>query len=303
MKRRSLVSLTIASLATALVASDADALLISSFGPIDGVAAQRPTYTNCSQCHFGNAVNGGDGSMVISGVPAVYTPGTAYPIQVTLEDPGQLRWGFEMVVLDEAGSNLGSLASVDPNTQVSTDFTGRMFAKHTLAGTMAGTMNGPVSWNVAWTAPAAASGPASFYAAGNAANFNGSTSGDFIYTAASVAADTAGDALLVLQPDTLFPRRGTTWNVRARIRDTSNAANSVLLVSRVNLGGGNFFPPTGFLLPPVSVSLVPDGQLDATLTHPIAAMTPLITATYEGFIGRAPSTLVDADSFTFSVTP
>ena len=38
------------------------------------------------------------------------------------------------------------------------------------------------SWEIEWTAPSAGAGTVDFYFAGNAANQNGSTSGDYIYT-------------------------------------------------------------------------------------------------------------------------
>jgi hypothetical protein len=46
----------------------------------------------------------------------------------------------------------------------------------------ASTISGTITWNFQWTAPAAGTGPVTFYVASNAANNNGSTSGDEIYT-------------------------------------------------------------------------------------------------------------------------
>ena len=54
--------------------------------------------------------------------------------------------------------------------------------KHTSTGTYNGTSNGPVTWQFDWTVPDPAVGTITFYAAGNAANGNGSTSGDYIYS-------------------------------------------------------------------------------------------------------------------------
>ena len=57
--------------------------------------------------------------------------------------------------------------------------------KHTSAGTFAGTP-GPTSWQYQWTAPAASVASVTFYAAGNAANGTGNTSGDYIYTQSAI---------------------------------------------------------------------------------------------------------------------
>ncbi len=291
-------------LSLSLVATGSAAALFNSFGPIDGVAAQPTTYANCSQCHIGNAVNGGDGSLVISGVPAEYTPGTTYTLTVTLQDPGQARWGFELVALDQLDANAGSLAAGGPDTQVSTDILGRQFVKHTSSGTHAGTLDGPVSWTFDWKSPPAGTGTVSFFCAGNAADNDLSPSGDFIYTAATASAELGSgtQATLVLQPDSPRPRRGTTLAVRARIRNHQASASSTTLVSRLRLPNGNTFPATGWLLPPIPVSLPSLGQGEADMLHAVPITAPLITATYEAFIGSA-GNLVSQDSFTVTVLP
>jgi hypothetical protein len=58
---------------------------------------------------------------------------------------------------------------------------GKIYVEHIPAGTHAGDP-GPVSWSFEWTAPETPPDSVVFYAAGNAANNNGSTSGDYIYT-------------------------------------------------------------------------------------------------------------------------
>src|SRR5262249_59953992 len=57
----------------------------------------------------------------------------------------------------------------------------RQYIEHTFNGIQP-TGSGEGSWVFTWTAPATSVGRVTFYAAGNAANGNGGTSGDFIYT-------------------------------------------------------------------------------------------------------------------------
>lgn len=147
--------------------------LAYSGGPPDGRTG-APGEGNCTACHSGT-LNSGDGQLAIDG-PTQFTAGETYTLTVSLQDPGQQRWGFELTQLGE-----GSLTSTDGNTQVSSSG-GNDYAKHTSVGTHNGTPDGPVSWTFDWTAPAEAPETVTFYAAGNAANGNGSTSGDFIYT-------------------------------------------------------------------------------------------------------------------------
>ena len=78
------------------------------------------------------------------------------------------------------------LASDALNTQKSTVpgglLAGRQYIKHTQAGTYASSASG--QWSFKWVAPNPVSGTARFYVAGNAANNNGTSGGDFIYVAA-----------------------------------------------------------------------------------------------------------------------
>ncbi len=37
--------------------------------------------------------------------------------------------------------------------------------------------------------------------------------------------------------------------------------------------------------------------------HPVPPTAPILTATYEGYVGRPPAILVDAESFVFETLP
>ena len=146
-----------------------------SNGPPDGVTG-APDEVNCTVCHTSFEVNSGDGSLVISG-PASYQAGQSYPITVTLQDPGQQRWGFELTT-----QGVGLFTITDPQrTQVEQSFL-YQYVKHTQEGTHAGFFDGPNSWTFTWTAPAQPAGTIWLYAAGNASNDSGDDQGDYIYT-------------------------------------------------------------------------------------------------------------------------
>jgi hypothetical protein len=136
---------------------------------------------NCTACHNSFPVDSGDGELTLSGVPATYSPGTDYMLTIHLEDPDQIRWGFEMTVITEDGDEGGVLASLDSLTQVSgTPEDGdRDYIKHTLEGTQLDEEAG--EWTIQWTAPAEGTGEVTFYLAGNAANGNFNNQGDYIY--------------------------------------------------------------------------------------------------------------------------
>jgi len=174
-------------------------ILVASYsgGPPDAHTG-APSETTCRDCH-GTAV--GTGSLTIIGVPAQYNLRQTYTLTATIQNAAQKRWGFELTAVDAAAKGAGQFTLTDiVNTQLSDNAApARDYVKHTTAGTFNGTLDGPVSWNFDWKAPAVSVHTITFYAAGNAANGNFTTTGDFVYTT-SVAAtsvsccDLPGDA-------------------------------------------------------------------------------------------------------------
>jgi uncharacterized protein (TIGR03437 family) len=110
---------------------------------------------------------------------------------VQVADPTQRRWGFELSARlnsNPENGDAGNLISIDNMTQVICEdnapkpcVSGPTFITHTSAGTRNGTLNG-ATFQFDWIPPATNAGPVTFYVAGNAANGNGSSSGDLIYT-------------------------------------------------------------------------------------------------------------------------
>ena len=153
-----------------------------SGGPPDGVSGNPPANANCTQCHGDFGVNSGNGLLELQG-PSTYIPGDTYDLTVDLADPDQSRWGFELTVLASTLQQAGTVVVTEPGTTQLSDNPAPDpdFLKHTSGGTFPGNPNGG-TWNFQWVAPDAGMGTVTFYVAGNAANNNGSTSGDYIYT-------------------------------------------------------------------------------------------------------------------------
>lgn len=155
-------------------------------GPPDGRAGDPPANLTCKDigCHNTFPLNGGDGNLSIQGLPAAYSPDGVYELRVVLNDPDQLRWGFEATVIQPAsGNQAGVLAPDDTMLVQVSEGAGNLrdYIKHKEPGTFAGQEDG-ASWTILWTAPPAGTGTAHFYLAGNAANNNGFPTNDFIYT-------------------------------------------------------------------------------------------------------------------------
>ena len=158
-----------------------------------------PAEATCRGCHTTNPLNSG-GSVTILNAPAVYKPDSTYILTVELastQTSGSAgrKWGFELTAANgTTGAGYGTLALTFADTTTTRiingagSFSTRRYGQHISAGTRTGAAS-PVSWTMRWTAPNAASSTAEarFFAAGNAANGDGSSSGDWIYTGSAAS--------------------------------------------------------------------------------------------------------------------
>jgi hypothetical protein len=169
------------------------ALAVSGGAPPGMTGA--PPGDNCTSCHTGSA-NSGPGSLMVEFPNGnTYAPGQTYKLRVTLSDPAAERWGFQITARRGAQQlDLAGVFSIEEpgRTQFAPGSAPGEFVTHTFDGTAPGT-SGANSWEVNWTAPAAGAGPVTFYAAGNAANNDGTHDGDSIYVTAMVVEEGIAD--------------------------------------------------------------------------------------------------------------
>jgi uncharacterized protein (TIGR03437 family) len=204
MQKRSRINLS-RSFAALVLAAIPPLLFGYAEGPPPGHAGVPNEHT-CSECHSGP---GGSGSVAASGFPAslTYTPGAAQTLTVTVSDPSQKRWGFQLTarVHGDPQTQAGTFTpGSDGFTQLScgaAPFSGNnlsnptvgnscatqsnaplQYIEHTVSGTRLG-QTGSATFTFTWTPPASSVGPIDIYVAGNAANGNSSPTGDNIYTA------------------------------------------------------------------------------------------------------------------------
>ncbi|HEY8411955.1 MAG TPA: PQQ-dependent sugar dehydrogenase [Pyrinomonadaceae bacterium] len=243
-----------------------------SAGPPAGyTGAPQELPEACAECHV--PPDAGTGRISIS-APQTYIPGQTYPITVTHTntDPTRLRWGFELTVLDNASDEkAGELQNTDGLTQVLNNAgptSARQYIEHTAVGTFIGQQHG-ASWTFNWTAPATDVGPVTFYAAGNQANNDGNTSGDYIYKTfvASAPASTTPDFALDVNPasQTAVPGGSASYTVTI----TPFAG----FTGQVNLSATNLPTATTASFNPVSVNITDPNPQSATLTLNTAANT------------------------------
>ncbi len=143
------------SIITAITLFTAYLSLTSSSGGISGVAT-----SGCS-CH--GAAN--TATMVsVTGFPANYANGVAYPITITVTNPSMVEAGFTLTVSNGTLS-AGSVGTVISGLEI----------RHNTPKTL---VAGSASWTFMWTAPMTGSSSNTAAAAGNAVNNNNGTSGD-----------------------------------------------------------------------------------------------------------------------------
>jgi hypothetical protein len=140
----------------------------------------------CHQCHSNHPLNDPTGRLTLAGVPASYTPGQRYLITVTVEQPQLVRAGFQLSARFDSGANAGMFQATDERVEVIPDDAGRItYAQHSPAGAD-GSEAGQRRWALEWVAPPVTM-PVVFHLAANAANGDGLSRGDFIYTATTTS--------------------------------------------------------------------------------------------------------------------
>lgn len=130
----------------------------------------------CTQCHGGSATQ--QEGWLSSNIPAAgYIPGVTYMITASGTHSGVSRFGFETTAEDSNNDKTGTFEITDPTqTRFAND---NSAVTHKSAGVIPD--GDSKSWSFDWIAPEAGTGDVTLYAAFNAANGNGGTSGDVIY--------------------------------------------------------------------------------------------------------------------------
>jgi len=156
-------------------------------GPPAGVSG-APGEVTCSNCHRG----GMGGGKVEIAFPAglTYAPGAKQPLTISITDPDALRFGFQLSArLAGDNSQAGTLAPAagqfikvicaDSHPRPSSGCPASAPIEYIEHSTPGHTN----TFKIEWTPPATDPGPVKIYIAANAANGNGNSSGDDIYTA------------------------------------------------------------------------------------------------------------------------
>ncbi len=136
----------------------------------------------CAQCHT-SSLNPVD--WISTNIPASgYVTGEKYTVSINASDATAQKIGFEITAESAGGKQASFVITDETKTKLVNN---NKSVTHKSAGITP--VNGSITWSFDWIAPAAGTGDVTFYAAINAANGNGSTSGDKIYTSKLTVAE------------------------------------------------------------------------------------------------------------------
>ena len=171
---------------------------------------------NMTPCHDSYGLNTGKAKFSIT-VPTTYEKSKTIDVLITFDNSNTGLHGFEITAMDTTNTKIGTFTSTDDTTQTESYL--NQYAAHTTIGTAES------RWTVQWSAPSEnVSGPITFYAAGNEANGNSLSSGDYIYTdsaAISLAAECVPFTLKV-KPKKLVIKSGKSAVVTVTVKGGDN---------------------------------------------------------------------------------
>jgi hypothetical protein len=214
-------------------------------GPEPGYTNAPGDLGNCTACHDTfHTENVGPGSVNLTGNPigGIYQPGQQYTLNITVQQSGRQRYGFQLTAIDKNLNRAGTFTALGEDTQVldDTGTGGRQYVEHTEVGT---SPSGGISrtWQVRWTAPSTDVGTVRFYVAGNAANGDGTNQNDYIYTNSAITDSQRTFVGLTLNTDpaTQILQSGSVFHI---VWSTSGTANIDNIEVRYSTDDGVGFP-------------------------------------------------------------
>lgn len=186
--------------------------------PLDGAT--------CAQCHQSTVE---EVSWISANIPETgWVPGETYTITLNAQPETASKIGFELTA-EGSGKKVGTFTITDVSrTKLANS---NKSVTHTADGITPS--DGSNTWEFNWQAPSEIIPEVTFYAAINAANGNGSTSGDQIYTSTSTFASSQGQTFAKVSKEINFKIYPNPASEYIRVE----ADNEVLSVELYNQSG------------------------------------------------------------------
>lgn len=156
-------------------------------GPSTGYTG-APNESTCTSCHSGSAISSGANwnriRLKTNFTGGGYIPDSTYTFTLSHVESGISTFGFQLTVLDSQYKAAGTFNNTNNRTQTSSGSVGgntRYYVNHTNTGSSR-VATDSTAWTFQWKAPSKNLGGLTLYVSVNAANSNGGSSGDRIYT-------------------------------------------------------------------------------------------------------------------------
>lgn len=176
------------------------ALMLNNEGSPGAKTGSPADGSTCTQCHEGTAIEADN--WITSTIPdSGYVAGETYTITATGTHQGVNLFGFELTAEDNSNAKKGTF--IITNATETQLYNNIKSVTHTSAGITPS--NNSKSWSFDWTAPEQGTGNITFYAAFNAANGNGATSGDVIYKSSLAVTENTTSGIHLYQYNEVFP--------------------------------------------------------------------------------------------------
>jgi len=156
-----------------------------------GAPGDDPLACATSGCHTGTPINGGGGNVALNFQNGLtYTPGVQQTFSLVVTDSKAKAYGFQMTARLESNLSNGQAGDFTAGSQQLV-----LCDNGSLKGSKGCAQNSPVQFiehsapfssntiSITWTPPGSNMGNVRIYVAANAANHDGTSSGDHIYTA------------------------------------------------------------------------------------------------------------------------
>lgn len=135
----------------------------------------------CDDCHNDNGLNPGGGSVVATGLPALYQAGKAYDFSIKIsETAGAKIWGFSIKAVLANGSPVGTFSSTNTSCVVADN-------ELKASPAVVATATSYTFSNLRWTAPSSGTAGVIFYIAAVAGDNRSGNNGDKVYATSSTS--------------------------------------------------------------------------------------------------------------------
>lgn len=167
-------------------------------GGYSGSISENRTCGTNGGCHGGGVTQAS--GIITTNIPASgYVAGATYTVTVSFSEGSKTKYGYEISAENTNGVKQGTFTN-DTKSKI----LGNKNATHVGSGTFFN--GGTATWNLQWTAPLNNEGAITFSAVVNAANGNGSSSGDAIFMEQKiVSASTVSIVESQIQNIQIFP--------------------------------------------------------------------------------------------------